>query len=325
MQPTHQPNDNNGKTLGAVGFVVQFFWGLPGLLLGIMGLVRSKRAGHKNGLAVAAIILGSLRTLVEMMILFAMITGWLGTIKPPNVTAAEHEIVAVRGVVAASVSVVNGSLPGTKEISAYVSLAEPSRETFSNALPGIARALTNTYNLPLANARITVVDAPAGSNPEQVRQSPVVRSVVRETVDSLGFGDFSSHTVRFSEDELSRLGGSVRSMQDSVDAEQKLAIENAAEKSIDEVEYVRVTKNRDGLSTYIDVEIDRGRNDVSTDELGRVFRAICGAMVDAGGVRVAMFSSSTGKTIDPMPAADGLSFYTTRSVGGVSTLCSEVR
>ena len=48
-----------GKTLGIVAFVVSFFASLIGLILGIVALVQSKKAGHKNGWALWAIILGA--------------------------------------------------------------------------------------------------------------------------------------------------------------------------------------------------------------------------------------------------------------------------
>ncbi|MEV8249834.1 DUF4190 domain-containing protein [Microbacterium sp. NPDC076768] len=48
-----------GATLGVVAFVLSFFLWLIGLVLGIIALVQSKRAGQKNGFAVAAIVIGS--------------------------------------------------------------------------------------------------------------------------------------------------------------------------------------------------------------------------------------------------------------------------
>jgi hypothetical protein len=48
-----------GRTLGIVAFILSFFVSLIGLILGIVALVQSKKAGHKNGWALWAIILGS--------------------------------------------------------------------------------------------------------------------------------------------------------------------------------------------------------------------------------------------------------------------------
>src|SRR5215207_7008171 len=47
-----------GKTLGIVAFILSFFVQLIALILGIVALVQSRRAGYKNGWAVAAIIIG---------------------------------------------------------------------------------------------------------------------------------------------------------------------------------------------------------------------------------------------------------------------------
>lgn len=48
-----------GKTLGIVALVVAIFFNVIGLILGIVALVQSKKAGHKNGPALAAIIVGA--------------------------------------------------------------------------------------------------------------------------------------------------------------------------------------------------------------------------------------------------------------------------
>ncbi|GAA3759259.1 hypothetical protein GCM10022240_09840 [Microbacterium kribbense] len=50
---------NPGKVLGIVAFVLAFFVQLVGLILGIVALVQSKKAGQKNGFAVWAIILSA--------------------------------------------------------------------------------------------------------------------------------------------------------------------------------------------------------------------------------------------------------------------------
>ncbi len=47
-----------GRTLGIVAFVVAIFFNIIGLILGIVALVQSRKAGVKNGWAVAAIIVG---------------------------------------------------------------------------------------------------------------------------------------------------------------------------------------------------------------------------------------------------------------------------
>ena len=62
-----------GKTLGIVAFVVSFFFGLLGLILGIVALVQSKKAGRGNGFAIAAIIIGAISVVVGLIVIFAVI------------------------------------------------------------------------------------------------------------------------------------------------------------------------------------------------------------------------------------------------------------
>ena len=56
-----------GRTLGIVAFVLSFFAQLIGLILGIVALVQSKRAGQKNGWAVAAIIISSVLMVIGII------------------------------------------------------------------------------------------------------------------------------------------------------------------------------------------------------------------------------------------------------------------
>jgi hypothetical protein len=61
-----------GHTLGIVAFVLSFFTGLIALVLGIVALVQSKRAGFGNGWALAAIIISSV-SVVLVIFLIAII------------------------------------------------------------------------------------------------------------------------------------------------------------------------------------------------------------------------------------------------------------
>lgn len=56
------PEQNPGKVWGIVGFILAFlpFLSLVGIILSIVGLVKSKRAGMSNGLAIAGIIIGTI-------------------------------------------------------------------------------------------------------------------------------------------------------------------------------------------------------------------------------------------------------------------------
>lgn len=57
-----------GRTLGIVALVVSIFFSLIGLIMGIVALVQSRKAGVKNGWAVAAIIVGSVLFVVGIII-----------------------------------------------------------------------------------------------------------------------------------------------------------------------------------------------------------------------------------------------------------------
>ncbi|WP_404432170.1 DUF4190 domain-containing protein [Microbacterium lacus] len=67
-----------GKTLGIVAFVLSFFTGLIALILGIVALVQSKKAGHKNGWAVAAIIISSVLMVIGIIVTIVWITYAVG-------------------------------------------------------------------------------------------------------------------------------------------------------------------------------------------------------------------------------------------------------
>ncbi len=60
VAPAAQP----GKTLGIVALVLAIVAAPIGLILGIVALVQSKKAGLKNGLALAAIIVGAIITVI---------------------------------------------------------------------------------------------------------------------------------------------------------------------------------------------------------------------------------------------------------------------
>jgi hypothetical protein len=62
-----------GKTLGIVALIVAIFFNIIGLILGIVALNQSKKAGAKNGPAVAAIIVGAVFAVIGAIILIAII------------------------------------------------------------------------------------------------------------------------------------------------------------------------------------------------------------------------------------------------------------
>jgi hypothetical protein len=57
--PSTAAVERPGRTLGIVGFVLSFvgFVNVAGLIISIVAMVQSKRAGHKNGFALAGIII----------------------------------------------------------------------------------------------------------------------------------------------------------------------------------------------------------------------------------------------------------------------------
>lgn len=71
------PTEVPGKTLGIVGFVLAILGPLSvaGLVVSIIGLVQSKKAGAKNGFALAGIIISAV--MIVGMILFALLVGFL--------------------------------------------------------------------------------------------------------------------------------------------------------------------------------------------------------------------------------------------------------
>lgn len=65
-----------GKTLGIIAFVLAIVpvgLSLVGLILGIIALVQSKKAGRSNGFAIAAIVIGALAVIVGILLVFAIV------------------------------------------------------------------------------------------------------------------------------------------------------------------------------------------------------------------------------------------------------------
>ena len=62
-----------GKTLGIVAFILSFFVQLIALILGIVALVQSRKAGVKNGWALAAIIISAILMVFGIILFFAIV------------------------------------------------------------------------------------------------------------------------------------------------------------------------------------------------------------------------------------------------------------
>jgi len=62
-----------GRTMGIVAFILSFFVQLVALILGIIALVQSRKAGQKNGWAVAAIIISCALMVLGVILFFAVV------------------------------------------------------------------------------------------------------------------------------------------------------------------------------------------------------------------------------------------------------------
>ncbi|WP_426324601.1 DUF4190 domain-containing protein [Microbacterium sp. E-13] len=67
-----------GKTLGIVAFILSFFVQLVALILGIIALVQSRKAGVKNGWALAAIIISAVLIVVGIIVTIVVLTAVFG-------------------------------------------------------------------------------------------------------------------------------------------------------------------------------------------------------------------------------------------------------
>ncbi|MCR2813421.1 DUF4190 domain-containing protein [Microbacterium sp. zg.Y1084] len=67
-----------GKTLGIVAFVLSFFAQPVSLILGIVALVQSKKAGVKNNWALAAIIISAVLLVLSIILVIVLVTVVFG-------------------------------------------------------------------------------------------------------------------------------------------------------------------------------------------------------------------------------------------------------
>lgn len=75
------PAQDPGKVLGIVGFALSFVGGgLVSIVLGAIAVSKSKKAGHTNGLAIAAIVLGSLGFIFGLWFWLVVIVATYGAI-----------------------------------------------------------------------------------------------------------------------------------------------------------------------------------------------------------------------------------------------------
>lgn len=62
-----------GRTMGIVAFILSFFAQPIALILGIVALVQSKKAGAKNGFALAAIIISSVLMVIGIIVVISLV------------------------------------------------------------------------------------------------------------------------------------------------------------------------------------------------------------------------------------------------------------
>lgn len=72
------PSTFPGKTMGIVALIVAFFANFIGLILGIVALVQSKKAGYKNGPALAAIIVGAVLMVIGVIVVIVVLATVVG-------------------------------------------------------------------------------------------------------------------------------------------------------------------------------------------------------------------------------------------------------
>ncbi|GAA2177629.1 hypothetical protein GCM10009784_29090 [Arthrobacter parietis] len=70
-----QPTENPGKTLGIVGLVCSIIWpiSIVGLIISIVAMVKSRKAGMGNGFALAGIIIGAIGVITGIIAVIGLI------------------------------------------------------------------------------------------------------------------------------------------------------------------------------------------------------------------------------------------------------------
>ena len=77
--PAPAGTDFPGKTMGIVGLILAIIFPLIGLIVSIIANGQSKKAGYKNGVAKAGIIVGAILTALGILVLILSL-GSLGAI-----------------------------------------------------------------------------------------------------------------------------------------------------------------------------------------------------------------------------------------------------
>lgn len=79
-----QMAENPGKGLGIAGLIVAFFAPLVGLILSIIGMSKSKKAGMSNGAALAGIIVSVIFMVIQVIVFIVIIAGTAAVVTKCN-------------------------------------------------------------------------------------------------------------------------------------------------------------------------------------------------------------------------------------------------
>ncbi|GEB46677.1 hypothetical protein [Microbacterium testaceum] len=77
-QPAPAGTTYPGKTLGIIGLIVAFPFNLIGLIISIVALVQSKKAGYKNTPALIGIIVGAVLVVVGIVVAIILVSVFAG-------------------------------------------------------------------------------------------------------------------------------------------------------------------------------------------------------------------------------------------------------
>lgn len=144
---------NPGKVLGIIGFIFGFifFLNLPGLIISIIGLTKSKNAGKKNGLAIAGIVINAVALVFGFLAFITLIAyGGIST-KAYNAEALTNADSVEK--VAESYKADTGLYPAN--------IAEFSSTTNTTILPEGIKLDTKPTALNATNGKDTVVYVPS--------------------------------------------------------------------------------------------------------------------------------------------------------------------
>lgn len=69
------PAGDPGRTLGIIGLILSFFTALIGMIVSLIALRQSKKAGFKNTPALVGVIIGAIGTVIGIIVAIVVITA----------------------------------------------------------------------------------------------------------------------------------------------------------------------------------------------------------------------------------------------------------